>query len=133
MALLTSARRLLARAMEDAHPPAISPLEEKSTPLPAAFPGREPVKPSEFALSHGAKPTTRATETDPVSIPLGPQLSRAEIQATFRDGLNALKRARLAEAEQLLALTLRRDPDHVAARINLALVYEKVDPREAIE
>src|SRR5688572_31580228 len=114
MALLTSARRFLARAIEEAQPPAISPLEEESTSPAASIPGRDSVKPSDsFALSTGAKPATRATEADSVSIPLGPQLSRAEIQATFRDGLNALKRARLAEAEQLLALTLRRDPDHV--------------------
>jgi Flp pilus assembly protein TadD len=55
----------------------------------------------------------------------GPQITRAEIQAAFRDGLNALKRGRLAEAEQLLLLALKRDPNHVAARIDLALVSDR--------
>jgi len=55
----------------------------------------------------------------------GPQITRAEIQAAFRDGLSALKRGRLAEAEQLLLLTLKRDPNHVAARVDLALVYDR--------
>jgi tetratricopeptide (TPR) repeat protein len=63
-------------------------------------------------------------------VPEGRDPARSEIQSSFRDGLNALKRGRLAEAERFLELTLKRDQGHVAARINLALVYDRRGDRD---
>src|SRR6188474_1433468 len=92
-------------------------------------PGRAFVKPQDALTPPGSSTAPFGVESNALP-PLGPQLSQAEIQATFRDGLSALKRGRLAEAEQLLSLTLRRDPDHVPARINLALVFDRRGDKE---